>query len=308
MEDRAVRQPGPVAPERIVFARGSARPVECVLEAGLTLLDAVRRVFADAGCASGVLDIEGGAFGPLHYVMPALSATPDHAAFYSETFRPAGACPLRDGRITFGVRDGAPFLHCHAFWCEADGAAHGGHVLPADSVVAAPIRARAWLLDGMAFETAPDAETNFSLFGPVAHGAAPCDANQGDANQGGAGRKAAGSWFGVRLRPNVDITGALEAFCVDHGIRSATVRGGVGSIVGARFADGRRVEAFATELFIRDGRIAPGPEGTPEAAVDVALVDHLGGLAEGRLQRGRNPVLMTVELVLEATLPGPPAG
>jgi hypothetical protein len=35
------------------------------------------------------------------------------------------------------------------------------------------------------------------------------------------------------------------------------------------------------------------------AELDVALVDYTGGLAEGRLLRGDNPVLMTMELVLE---------
>ena len=34
-------------------------------------------------------------------------------------------------------------------------------------------------------------------------------------------------------------------------------------------------------------------------SLDIALVDYLGGLAEGRLVRGDNPVLMTMELVLE---------
>jgi hypothetical protein len=33
--------------------------------------------------------------------------------------------------------------------------------------------------------------------------------------------------------------------------------------------------------------------------LDVALVDYLGGIAEGRLMRGDNPVLMTMELVVE---------
>ena len=42
-----------------------------------------------------------------------------------------------------------------------------------------------------------------------------------------------------------------------------------------------------------------GADGALEAALDVALVDYLGGLAEGRLLRGDNPVLMTMELVLE---------
>ena len=56
---------------------------------------------------------------------------------------------------------------------------------------------------------------------------------------------------------------------------------------------------FATELAVSSGFIAPGANGTLEAALDVALVDYLGGLAEGRLMRGDNPVLMTMELVLE---------
>jgi hypothetical protein len=34
--------------------------------------------------------------------------------------------------------------------------------------------------------------------------------------------------------------------------------------------------------------------------LDVGLVDYTGGLAQGRLVRGDNPVLMTMELVLEA--------
>ena len=41
-----------------------------------------------------------------------------------------------------------------------------------------------------------------------------------------------------------------------------------------------------------------------EAELDVALIDYLGGIAEGRLLRDDNPVLMTMELVLEV-LDGP---
>jgi hypothetical protein len=56
---------------------------------------------------------------------------------------------------------------------------------------------------------------------------------------------------------------------------------------------------FATELAIRSGIMAQGASGALQAELDVALVDYLGGLAEGRLLRGDNPVLMTMELVLE---------
>ncbi len=105
--------------------------------------------------------------------------------------------------------------------------------------------------------------------------------------------------FALRLRPNQDVAGALEAFCRQHGILRARLRGGVGSTIGARFTDGSSVVPFATELAIRAGIVSPGANGTLEAELDVALVDYLGGLAEGRLVRGDNPVLMTMELVLE---------
>jgi hypothetical protein len=52
-------------------------------------------------------------------------------------------------------------------------------------------------------------------------------------------------------------------------------------------------------LAVGSGSVASGASGALEAALDVALVDYLGGLAEGRLVRGDNPVLMTMELVLE---------
>jgi hypothetical protein len=74
----------------------------------------------------------------------------------------------------------------------------------------------------------------------------------------------------------------------------------VGSIIGARFADGGAVEPFATEMAVKTGIVAPGVGGAAETQLDVALVDYSGGLAAGRLRRAENPVLMTVELVLEA--------
>ena len=63
-----------------------------------------------------MLNIRGGALGPFAYVMPALSKTGENAAFYSDTFRPAGVTRLKTGAMTLGERDGAPFFHCHALW------------------------------------------------------------------------------------------------------------------------------------------------------------------------------------------------
>ena len=102
----------------------------------------------------------------------------------------------------------------------------------------------------------------------------------------------------MRLRPNQDFAGCLEAFCRERGIARAKIHGGVGSTIGARFADGGIIEPFATELAITSGVVASG-RGALER-LDVALIDYTGGIGEGRLIRGDNPVLMTMELVLEA--------
>jgi predicted DNA-binding protein with PD1-like motif len=282
---RGIVQPGSPVPERIQWVETRGRAFSFTLQAGLPLLEAARRGFAAQGFAGGTLNIASGALGPFAYVMPALSTTGENAAFYSETFRPAGVTGLKMGAMTFGSRDGQPFFHCHALWSEADGQVNGGHILPEETVVAEPFEVEAFGIDGARFAAAPDPETNFKLFGPV-------PATPGEAE---TTRRA----FALRLRPNQDFAGALEAFCRAQGITSARLHGGVGSIIGARFTDGRTVEPFATELAVRSGVIAPGAGGALEAELDIALVDYTGGLAEGRLARGDNPVLMTMELVLE---------
>ncbi|WP_315810942.1 PCC domain-containing protein [Bradyrhizobium sp. SZCCHNR2028] len=281
---RFIKQPGAPVADRIHWVEARGRAFTFTMEQGLPLLEAAHRGFAREGFAGGVLDIRGGALGPFTYVMPALSKTPDHAAFYSETFRPAGVTHLTTATMTLGVRDGAPFFHCHALWTEEGGRNGGGHILPEETIVAESFDVEAFGLDGAIFAAEPDPETGFKLFGPVA--AAPRAAR--------TDRRA----FALRLRPNQDFAGCLEEFCRAQGISRARIRGGVGSTIGAHFESGAVVEPFATELTIASGAIAPGAVGL-EATLDVALVDYTGALAQGRLVRGDNPVLMTMELVLE---------
>jgi predicted DNA-binding protein with PD1-like motif len=152
-------------------------------------------------------------------------------------------------------------------------------------MIAETIRASGVGLDGASFVAAPDPETNFTLFGPVPDSAgAPA---------------AEGHFFALRLRPNQDLALALEGFCRERGLGGGVLHGGVGSIIGARFTDGRTIEPFATEMAIRAGRIEAGPNGELAAHVDVALVDLTGAVSEGSLVRGDNPILMTLEVVLE---------
>jgi predicted DNA-binding protein with PD1-like motif len=282
---RSIKQPGPPAAERIQWVATRGRGFSFTLEAGVPLLEAAHRGFAAEGFAGGVLNIAAGALGPFAYVMPALSKTAANAAFYSDTYRPAGVTRLTRATMTLGVRDGASFFHCHGLWTEQGGRAGGGHILPEETIVAEPFVVDAFGIDGAIFAAEPDGETNFKLFGPVA---APA-----------RGTRAETPGFALRLKPNQDFAGGLEGFCRERGIARARVRGGVGSTIGARFVDGRIVEPFATELTVTSGMIAPGADGALAAELDIALVDYTGGLAEGRLLRGDNPVLMTMELVLE---------
>lgn len=282
---RSIKQPGSPTPERIQWVEARGRAFSFTLEAGLPLLEAARRGFAAEGFAGGTLGITGGTLGPFAYVIPALSKTAEHAAFYSETRRPVGLTKLKLGRMTLGQRDGAPFFHCHALWMEEGVRLRGGHILPEETVVAEPFEVEAFGIDGAAFIAEPDPETNFKVFGPVATAA--------------TGGRADARAFALRLRPNQDFAGALEGFCHQRGIARARLHGGVGSTIGARFSDGRTVEPFATELAVTAATIAPGAGGAPEAQLDVALVDYTGRIADGRLIRGDNPVLMTMELVLE---------
>jgi predicted DNA-binding protein with PD1-like motif len=278
---RSIKQPGPPIAERIQWVEVRGRAFSFTLEAGLPLLEAASRGFAAQGFAGGTLNMTGGGLGPFGYVMPALSRTGENAAFYSDTFRPAGVTRLKLATMTLGTRDGAPFFHCHGLWREADGRMSGGHMLPEETFVAEPFEVRAFGIDGAVFTAEPDPETRFKLFGPVP--SRPSGAN------------ASSRTFAMRLRPNQDFAGCLEAFCRERGIARAKIHGGVGSTIGARFVDGKIIEPFATELAITSGAVASN-----EATLDVALIDYTGGIGAGRLVRGDNPVLMTMELVLEA--------
>lgn len=281
---RRIVQPGPAPHDRIVAVEARGASFSFDLEPGVALVEAVRRGFADHGFDGGVVEFADMALSPFAYVMPALSKTGENAAFYSEIFRPPGISVVDRGSMTFGRREGAPFFHCHALWTEADGKRTGGHILPDETTVARRVTVNALGIDGAIFEANPDPETNFKLFGPVA---------------AASRRSGSGRVFALRLRPNQDFSGALESFCAERGIEQARIRGGVGSTIGARFADGRIVENFATEVYIADGAVKRVPGGGFECRAEVGLVDYTGRVATGLLKRGDNPVLMTFELALE---------
>lgn len=282
---RSILHPGDAATERVQVVPTAAQQAQLALAPGRSLLEALADALAPYGATSTVLNLEGGAFYPFAYVMPATSKTPDHAVYFSERFDAVGPVRLEFGTVTYGQRDGRPWLHCHATWLDADGTRRCGHVLPAAAIITETLRASACLLDGAEFHVRPDAETNFSLFKP-------------EATARRMSEPSAKSSLAVRLSPNTDVCTAIEDICRAHGISNATIQGGVGSTVGAVFDDGRTVEPFVTEVLIRSGRVREDAHGAPRAEIDVSLVDLTGQMAAGRLRRGANPVLVTFELVL----------
>jgi predicted DNA-binding protein with PD1-like motif len=286
---RRIDHPGTPSEQRIHSAVCRGQSFEATLEPGHSLIESVTIAMARFGVSSAALRLSGGSFDCFAYCMPALSKTRDHAVYFSETFGVEGEVSLETASVTYGVRDGKPWLHCHAVWREPDGRRHCGHLLPDQVRVIKKIEATGSAVHGAEFVVSPDLETNFSLFVPTVTAATP-DAQTSSNSQPS---------YIVRLSPNVDVCHALESFCYQKGITSATIQGGVGSTVGAVFDDGRVVEPFVTELLIRSGDIGIDAAGQPNARIDIAMVDYKGTVSEGLLARGQNPVLVTFELMIQ---------
>ncbi len=298
---RSIDHPGIPGTQPLTAVKSTLISAEITLQAGTTLLQSAIDALGAIGAKSAVMRLEGGAFVSFCYVMPALSDHPEHSVYFSQKYNVAGRVALETACVTYGERDGKPWLHCHAVWIEPDGARRCGHLLPESITICEPIQAFASVLKQATYCVAPDAETNFSLFKPVQNAletqyAQPSDHSVTYDHPA----------YALRIAPNQDVCLTLESFCSQHAINYATVLGGVGSTVGAVFDDNTIVEPYVTEMLIRQGSIRPDEHGQPRAALDISMVDYLGGISEGRLKRGENPVLVTFELVLlpvQASLP-----
>jgi predicted DNA-binding protein with PD1-like motif len=282
---RRLVQPGPIAPARFESVEGRGRHLAFATPTGVSLLDALTAPLLARGWEGGALALSGGAFSPFAYVRPAHAPDERHVAYYSETFRPEGETRLERATATFGYREGLPFVHVHGVWIEPGGERRGGHVLPHEAVVHAPVAVEAWGSPQVRIAARDDPETGFTLFHP--HALEPAETIGGP------------RLVVARIRPNEDACLAVEAVCRAHGLRRARVRGSVGSLVGAIFADGSGTPDIATEALVIEGRVAADDGGEPRASLRVALADMSARIHEGDLVRGANPVCITFELTLE---------
>lgn len=286
-ESRVLTHPGKANPVRIESIQGAARAAEFELPAGINLRDALVQPLKRAGIEGATVRIENLRLQALHFVRPAPPQDDQHVAFYSESHAIREPVLLDLACATVGRKDGAPFVHCHALWRDANGQEQGGHLFTDQVTVAQPARADAWGLGNAVMQADFDEETNFTLFHPVAVEAAPVRTTP-------TGKRS----VIARIRPNVDLVTGIEQVCASHNLERAIVRGSVGSIVGAVFDDGREVDDIATEILVLQGHVGPGPGG-PRADLEIALIDPRGRVHKGRPRRGVNPVLICFELVLE---------
>jgi predicted DNA-binding protein with PD1-like motif len=280
---RSLRQPGPVHPSRIDVFRGHPDALMIRLKPGMTLNEAITAPLVEAGFQCGTITFKGTAVSPFRYVMPGPADDESHVAYFTAPHAPPGVARIEQANATFGWADGKPFVHCHAAWTERSAGRRGGHILPHDTIVVEPGEATAWGFRTIRIDAMPDAETNFTLFQPSGFQSSGFQASGGD-----------DIGLVARIKPNEDIILALETIAGTHGIRDAVVRGSLGSLIGARFTDGGRVDDQATEVLVRDGHIRDG-----QASLDLLVVDMRGQVHEGWLRRGENPVCITFDLMLE---------
>jgi predicted DNA-binding protein with PD1-like motif len=276
---RRLAQPGPAPPERIMARAGRAEGMAFVLATGQSLNEALTAPLVAAGLASAAVEFEGAVLAPFRYYLPGPSADPAHAAWFAGPHEAASA-RVEWANATFGWRDGAPYVHCHAVWVEPDGTRRGGHIIPEATSVLTGTSVHAWGLRSVAIRTVPDSETNFTLFAP----------EDGPPGEG---------LIAARLRPNQDLCAAVEALCQSRGIAAATLRGSLGSLVGTRFTHGGTVGDHATEVLVRSGTVRPDAEGAPRAEIVALAADMQGAVHGGVLARGENAVCITFELFLE---------
>jgi predicted DNA-binding protein with PD1-like motif len=83
-------------------------------------------------------------------VIPAASPDAHHAAWYSDTFAPAGPVEITRACAIVGQRDGKPFVHCHGIWETTEGT-RMGHMLAPTTIVAEPIEVTGIGLTGATF-------------------------------------------------------------------------------------------------------------------------------------------------------------
>lgn len=275
-----IEQPGPLG-EPYDFATSRLVELDVELPENVSIQDGLTQAIKSLGLAGGYVRIAKAKTSKLEYVIPALSPDGRHAAWYSRTHKPAMPGSIKDVGIICGTLSGEPFFHCHGLYEDVHNNAFMGHLLPHDTILSAPVSAIGFGFKDASFTRGYDAQTNFDLFTPKQLSPAP---NSPDAAL-------------LRITPNIEISAPLIEHCQNVCWSRASVHG-VGSLIGAKFADGRTMNSFATEVLITNGMVDLTGN-TPRVDLEIALVGLDGKFMHGLLAPSGNPVLITFELIVK---------
>jgi predicted DNA-binding protein with PD1-like motif len=134
---------------------GSGRVFVGRLAAGSDLVDEIERLCAERGVTAAWVSV----IGAVHRA--------SFAYFDQEERRYVPLASETHHEITgfvgnVSIRDGKPFLHAHATFCDRDGAAVGGHLLHGCEVFAGEATVRE--MTGVELERTPDEVTGLALW------------------------------------------------------------------------------------------------------------------------------------------------
>ncbi|NIE66855.1 PPC domain-containing DNA-binding protein [Burkholderia sp. Ax-1719] len=110
----------------------------------------------------------------------------------------------------------------------------------------------------------------------------------------------------ARVRPNEDLTCAVEALCKELGIKRAVVRGVVGSLIDANLAFGApddehvvTVKGPGVEILNVSGEVVSRAGDEVNALLSATVADPQGQMYAGRLRRGSNLSFITIEVTFQ---------
>ncbi len=275
--------PGPTGTPRIVSVATGVVVERVSLAPGRRLVDAIDDELVRLGLDSAQVDLVGGPLARVSYCFPALSPDGSTAAWYSDTHEAGAPADLVRGSATVGRRDGERFMHCHAAWFDRSGRLHGGHLWPDTVVGATPLEVVVHAFDAVDLTSGTDDETRMPVFTPRVAAERPSS---------GERRRAVMS----RVRPGIELLDAIREVMEVAGFDRASVRGSLGSLVGATLErpDGVVVsDGPATEVAL-SGHVSGG-----EAHLSAVVIDRHGQVSMGELSEVGNLVAITFELLVE---------
>lgn len=290
---KTLTHPGERAIQRIQAVQGKSFSVHRELEPDQPLITQLTDTVAAHGATSGVAEIYSGGYQPASYCVPAIGVD-GKAVSYSET-RNTPTAQLIYGAATIGHRFGEPFIHSHCFWLDENQNQLGGHLWPETLVGNNGAYAIIHIFEGVDLLSADDPETHMPVFTP--------HPNERKISTMETLETHLTDTIVARVLPNEEIGDAIVASCREAGFDQATVRAGIGSLVGGAFINritGEKtyVDGPGTEIIALIGHVKNALT-EPEFTLSCTMVDRHGVIHAGELVPGENAVAVTFELVLQ---------